>query len=713
MINTESKSMLAKLLAHENVSIEYGNYPTAAFDILNRKLMLPLWTDMSKHLEDLLVGHEVGHALFTTKEGWHESVVDLGIPRGYVNVIEDIRIEKLMERKYPGLSLAFKKGYRELIWDRDFFKLKEEGLESVSSDDMSLINRLNVKSKGRDNVEVAFKLEEQTLVERAFGVETFDDVKEVALELYKFCKEESANDDSDSSGEQGSIGEEEVDSDGAPGDTINSQEETVETEANKNDGSSEGEEEEEGEETSSSGGRSDMNDPEKVSTDENYRESEQDLINTSSKSSKQPLYFKTFSDAQYDDMLVLYPELKKSRELYDKYYTGRNAYHKDSIEVKYAKFKTETKFAVGVMAKEFELKKSAYRSARAVESRAGTLNVNKLHSYKFNDDIFKKVTNMSDGKSHGVVMLVDYSSSMCGVISDVIKQTLTLVSFCKTVNIPFEVYGFTSGSRAERGGITFSAEFVMESSMIHHDSTKFFELINSNMRTAVFTEAYNKLFESSVHLSRSTYGTSKIESMGGTPLKEVLVAMEKTFQRFQKKHKVEKMNFVLLTDGLGRHLSVATSYDIQKNLARDEYATHIDNKLVTFHDNTFETEYLDVYRKMGVNVVGFFILRSYKDINYALYPIKIDRTDYFWAHRDEVKAMKNKIRKEKFLSFDDVSGYDRYFIMKGNTSSDTSNEEFQIEEDATKSQIRNAYKKHSGSKKYNKLISIKFAEIVS
>ena len=89
------KSTLAKLMARENITVQYGNYQTAWFDIKNRVLGLPMWKDMGKDVSDLLIGHEVGHALFTPFEGWHDSPEKLeGCPRSYINVVEDARIER-------------------------------------------------------------------------------------------------------------------------------------------------------------------------------------------------------------------------------------------------------------------------------------------------------------------------------------------------------------------------------------------------------------------------------------------------------------------------------------------------------------------------------------------------------------------------------------------------------------------------------------------
>ena len=75
---TNTKSLLAKLLASENLTVEHGNFPTASMDVKNRVLRLPIWKEMSGSLYDLMVLHEVGHALYTPEDGWHESASKKG-----------------------------------------------------------------------------------------------------------------------------------------------------------------------------------------------------------------------------------------------------------------------------------------------------------------------------------------------------------------------------------------------------------------------------------------------------------------------------------------------------------------------------------------------------------------------------------------------------------------------------------------------------------
>jgi len=68
-INHEVKSNLAKLLATEDLVVEHRKVSTACFNVHTRVLTLPMWDRASDAIYDLLVAHEVGHALYTQKIG--------------------------------------------------------------------------------------------------------------------------------------------------------------------------------------------------------------------------------------------------------------------------------------------------------------------------------------------------------------------------------------------------------------------------------------------------------------------------------------------------------------------------------------------------------------------------------------------------------------------------------------------------------------------
>ena len=111
-VNLDQQSTLARLLAKENISVIHGSYKTAWFDPQKRVLALPIWKNRGKSVYDLLTGHEVGHALYTPAKGWHDAVDDIkGAPKAYLNILEDVRIERKVQDLYPGLRFQFQKAY--------------------------------------------------------------------------------------------------------------------------------------------------------------------------------------------------------------------------------------------------------------------------------------------------------------------------------------------------------------------------------------------------------------------------------------------------------------------------------------------------------------------------------------------------------------------------------------------------------------------------
>ena len=145
MFNVETKSQLARLMANENIKVEHRQVRTASFHLEERILVCPIWKDMSGYMYDLLMGHEIGHALYTPEQGWHNSVEENKQNKafkGFLNVIEDARIEKMVKRKYAGMARCFAAGYKEL-YERDLFGVKK--LPDVNK--LNLIDRINLHFK--------------------------------------------------------------------------------------------------------------------------------------------------------------------------------------------------------------------------------------------------------------------------------------------------------------------------------------------------------------------------------------------------------------------------------------------------------------------------------------------------------------------------------------------------------------------------------------
>ena len=108
-----SKDILAKLLSTEDVQVVRAEVPTASFDVKNRVLTLPTFVNLSENIENLMIGHEVGHALWTPEKGVTKEMAEDKLLKQYANVIEDVRIEKMIQAEYPGLRQDFIKGYKK------------------------------------------------------------------------------------------------------------------------------------------------------------------------------------------------------------------------------------------------------------------------------------------------------------------------------------------------------------------------------------------------------------------------------------------------------------------------------------------------------------------------------------------------------------------------------------------------------------------------
>ena len=503
LVNT--KSMLAKLLASENITVEHGNYQTASMDVKNRILRLPIWKEMSGSLYDLMVLHEVGHALYTPEDGWHESASDKGSGyKSFLNVVEDARIERKIKDKYPGGRKAFTEGYLDLI-EKDFF-----GIKGVDLNTLNLIDRINLYFKGGFVHDIEFTEEELEFVEKVRNTMTWDDVVRVTNELYEYAKENESEtdmsdhsmmsmadsgDDSDDldmdmegeestdpmegeSEELGKRGLEASDEEKEDSETDGpSAENEGEDKDSDSEGKSVGDESAEGEGDSESkdssdkesedssgrhddfgggasrgemveGGKSVEIDPSSF-TDKIFRNREGELVQDADSG-----YVYDYGNMPVADTSKIIVDHKEIHEVITKHYKKSLENFKDSDEIGRAqkgfiKFRSDNKKTVEYLAKEFEMKKAADAHSRTATANSGIIDTGMLHEYKYNEHIFKKINVTADGKNHGLVMVVDWSGSMNGNIKGTIEQMMVLVMFAKRVNIPFEVFLFSDSYPSE------------------------------------------------------------------------------------------------------------------------------------------------------------------------------------------------------------------------------------------------------------------------
>lgn len=720
------KSILARLLARENITVEQTNHHTAFFDVEKRILGLPYFKDVGNDLYDLLVGHEIGHALHTPAEGWHSSTTEIpGCPRSYVNIVEDIRIEKLVLREFPGLLGAFMRGYQDLL-DRDFFGIKNENVNKLS-----LMNRLNIFAKSRGLVDVRFNAKEQPYVDRAMAVETWEDVMNSCRELYEFMKEEL---------EAARKAQEELEklakamgikpTMGIPDKIIikagNSEGEAVETSkmseelkeailngeveievdvesfekaaAEEKEEKEENTEEEDGIAITTVG---DSETAEAVETDAIFRAAiRSSLVDTLSAGGK-TIYAKGPTKGMAKAVTASYEKVAKSRRIP----TG------DSFpEKKYVRFNTSMKDVVTVMVKEFEMKKTARRFARARTSTKGSLDVNALHRYKYDDHLFKQVTHLDDDQSHGMIMLVDYSSSMSPIIQKVLKQVLLLTTFCKRVNIPFEVYGFTNPSyySSDREASDMKAKNRHVLTSIAMENVHVFKLIDSSMKKATYEEAYRALYMQ----TNSKRWMGGYEQMAGTPLDQAILAMYHHIADFRAKHNVQKMNFITLTDGAGEDLRIATGIDLpgSTNAATKRVVEILGQKITIGGYGNTTPALLQGLRNMGIRTMNYHLI-SASSIIYEADNLRN-------ASEDTKAAAIAKMKKDGCYIVDNVNGYDRQIftaLIAGGKAKSSTTEDEEDEDDVELdiSNLAEDFTAKAFKKKRDRLVAAKFAEIVS
>ena len=726
-VRHEIKSQLAKLLATEDLVVEHKKVSTACFNVHTRVLTLPLWEKASNLVYDLLVGHEVGHALFTPDEDWIDKVK---VPAQFVNIVEDARIEKLMKRKYAGLAKTFFNGYKELN-EEDFFQIADDDISTFN-----LADRTNLFFKIGNFVTLDFNPEEQEIINLISATETFADALIAAEELYKYCKKEKEQEqkvaDFDSHEMKG-------DSQSPANEITESNESSSEEEGESN--NSQPKEDEgsyggtaQGDQTPSNAG-GEESEPE-VRTADSLEEKIRDLVGNDPYENTyvevpqlnlDTVIGKNSEIHKEIDFSFLHQQVLHNNHAKDKGFTPANLYKESDLEFK--KFKSSAQKEVNYLVKEFECRKAADQYARASTARTGVLDTARLHTYKYNEDLFKKVSVIPDGKNHGLVFVLDWSGSMCDVMLDTCKQLFNLVWFCKKVSIPFEVYAFTNEWR--RGEYDYendrylpadrTAHYQKKESLLVVDETfSMMNILTSKVNGRDLEHQMLNIWRLAYCFGRtyySPYTYSSRMALSGTPLNEALIALHQILPKFQKENKLQKVQCIVLTDGeanqLVYHKEVQRSYQKEPVLGtgyvHPENTFLRDRKLGTtykvdygYHSFT-DTLLRNLKDKFSsTNFIGIRVIESRNAIRFIqLYHPQSDKQ---W---DKIQSDWKKLRSFTITN----SGYDAYFGLSATAlSQDT---EFEVAEDATKSQIKSAFVKSLKTKKLNKKVLGEFISLVA
>ena len=732
MSRQEIKGNLARLLATENLVVEHRNVDTASFDVDRRVLTLPNWDRASSIVYDMLVGHEVGHALFTPNI---DPVADC--PKDYINVVEDVRIEKFMKRKYPGLRKSFNGGYNELN-AIDFFEINGQDVEQFN-----LIDRINLHYKVGASAMIPFEDNEKDFVERVEKAETFDEVCRIAEEIYEYSKIQQK--------EQEELEDISIKT-GTDGGTTPNEDDQTETDSEASEDQQQQGEWDQGQDPAdlenpsySSGGQGGseniQNDIDEVQTQRSFDDSSKNLTRNTGR----PINYIEIPDKVDLDKYVAdwkrvheWIDLNKYDDSMFEEEEGDYVWYKKTykqVDHEYKEFRKSSQKEVNYLVKEFECRKSADAYARTGTARTGVLDTTKLHTYKFNEDLFKRINVVPDGKNHGLIFILDWSGSMANEIFGTVKQLLNLTAFCKKVQIPFEVYAFTNeweiAERAMDGDRDYSnydhyyntsyggrPQPELKENKVHIDPVMFtmVNLISSRsngkdyerMCLNVWREVYQ-------FTNKTTYHSTAGLNLSGTPLNEAIIMTNYIIPEFKKDNDLQKVNVCILSDGeacgtsYGKRIWLehkGEEYISPRSLCgdcqlRDRSTGKVYERFDGYYNvtSTFIQQVRD--RNPGVNVIGFRLLAGTQLSNfvgrYASY-----------EHYDEVQK---QWRKEKSAIIPFPKGYSALYAINSKGLEDET--EFEVKEDATKGQITKAFKKMLKSKSTNKKLLTSFVDHVA
>ena len=740
----KNKSTIARLLAEEDIHVVNKKMDTAYFNIKKRELGLPIWKDeISKVEEELMVCHEIGHALWTSMD-MIEKAEARGLNASFVNILEDARIEKFVKRKYPGSVNLFKKGYVAL-GARDFFGIANEGVNSCN-----LIDRINLFFKGQDGVE--FSDEEKVFVDRADKLETEDEVLDLAEELYKYMEDnpetdkhdngESAPSDTGDNGGETSNDTAGADNDIRSGDNTSADASGYDV-GDKDDGDddgdaaggSAGDSDDAGDDTKSSadtsegsevGGNATSSAPAGVpeaKTDKALSDALKSLVDGNANEKVYARIPKVDSSKFIVDYKTVVTELGAKYPSDDKWVENSLGELKE--------FKNDSKKTVNYMVKEFEMKKSADQYARAATSKTGTLDMGALHTYKFNDDLFKKVTTLPGATNHGMVMVLDWSGSMCDNLKGTIEQLLQLVMFCRRTKIPFEVFAFTSCYKLAGGGYYNRGDYrdVNYGEVTISDNMSLLNFFSSKMSAAEEEKMMHYLWMIGKRYGPRTYedwattgfpiNPPSEYSLGGTPLNDAIVVLMDFLPKYKKAAGVQKINTIFLTDGASNNLpgikdNDSIHGDFYQGFTRENLLIDpVTNKRYEFggygDDVTGTLLKALKGRVSGMNVVGFFLAGSGRKGTVAR-----NTWRYILSGGTiTVDAAMAEMRKNKVVVLDS-KGYDQYYILPGGEALTVENDGLDDKlVGASKGKLKTAFAKSNKGRIQSRVLLNKFVGMVA
>jgi len=546
-------STFAKILSSENLYVQVQDtIDTAFIDLQSKTIFVPDW-DVEPDTFNFLLTHEVSHAIWTDCELWLKTIKskpekDQQLFQSILNIVEDCRIDRLVQRKYPGTQKWYIKGITDIMVEKDFFRMKDPTAKPLQERSLPDLINTYFKTSPLDNpFNVQFKAKDEAIVQEIRDVQTFPQVIDIAERLFEQFKEEEKELYAQSQKLMG-FSVVKQGKDGKFYDVNGREVKGIKMDVDPNS--------ELGKEL------------EKIITgstpiDVQSKANKSERMTPSYNYNKKYLYMK--DPTNWRDFIVPLSQVLKNRS-------------RDS------KLAATNRDYVNYMASVFERKMKARDMARIYEVQKGQLDMNALHKYMFDDKIFSKNVITHDNKNHGFIMVVDCSGSMSGIFSSVMQYTYKLTQFCQRLRVPYKVFGFSD--------IYGKAETIKDT---HFAQGKFgmIEFFSSE-----FTLQKNR---------ENLEILTQFSDLGGTPLSTSVNYVKKIGEEMKARYAIDVLNCIFLTDG-GCTCGNVYDYIVDERTRITHTTTRKDGSR---GDNT-PALYEILRQRLGCNVFNFDITHNTK-----------------------------------------------------------------------------------------------------
>lgn len=579
------KSTLARLLSTESIAVIHDPaISTAFFDLKARSLHLPVWKDVTNALYDMLVGHEVAHALWTGADDWRTGIQTVqsrtGVSRdtaaGTLNVVEDARIERMIKDKFPGLRRDFHSGYGTLHARGFFGDLSRIGT-------LGFADRVNLHFKIGLHLgtPVPFSAAETAILAAVESATTWSEVVEAAIAVIghaQFTQQQQqqqgggepvavdgagtdTGEDGDENGVNGEADGNSTDTEGESGaDGEGEGEDSLSPGAGED-----GQDQTNGEDTTASQGEITQHtwgtDPGAPVTDSALeRAIREQLVDTSTGASGSPVYTAVVPENGMQCpawRVVDFPAVIERIERMESDIRAEGANsgwaadnNKRLLEALRApvrsRFHTE---ATNSMFTAFDRRKAADVFRRSRISNSGALDPLRMNQYRWNEDIFRKNTRLAEGKNHGIVIALDWSGSMGGIMRETIGQLFIITDFCRRAGIPFEVYTFSDVEWSQNNTGSYDQRYIDVGNSDIRAMASVLTLANwlSSRMTKPQYERMKSALAAFPYWQYCNHSSGL--SLSSTPTTAATFALVPIVEAFVKRNRIQIPHVLFLTDG--------------------------------------------------------------------------------------------------------------------------------------------------------------------